>query len=563
MGFLFFVLSALAVAVPLNLRPVYFMVADDYLLNYIANGSYGTEHSDHLIYIQTPLGRILKMLYGVMPDVNWYMVLLAVMIAVSFAVVMYVIYKRSGSLMFAFIPLLPELFIVPFFFTYTVVAILTAVAAGAAMSMDLKEKERKWPWILLAAVLFGLSFNLRKDSFYVGTALACPVMLDAVLTGRMADEPAVLKNVFSVKTLTAAIRKACIPCLTFLLVVGISAVWNHIDYSSDEWREFTRYNEARTDVVDYIMPPYDYMEGILTELGLTKTDYDMLDGWKFCEKAVFSTETLEKLAVRTHEYVTNAMRLSYVKRVATKYNIMLVLIPLIVWLFLLIRSRDLHKLSDILILLIYAALLVMLTFVKMRFVHRVGMPMALGAVFSLLLCEARLNEEAKKELFSVPKCAAGAVLGILILIFGVSYVRDYRNTNYLSFRNLALPDASQIREELRSHPEKLYIMDAGILSNIYYYDLPVQQLKRTDDFKNIIRSGSWDSYSPRFYNQAGSYIDDPDHLLTALVREENVRFVTMDSRGVVKFLGEQYGRKVRREPEILFEQSGIGIVRFM
>ncbi|MBP3914230.1 MAG: hypothetical protein J6D14_07480, partial [Lachnospiraceae bacterium] len=146
---------------------------------------------------------------------------------------------------------------------------------------------------------------------------------------------------------------------------------------------------------------------------------------------------------------------------------------------------------------------------------------------------------------------------------GASYVRDYRNTNYLSFRNLALPDASQIREELRNHPEKLYIMDAGILSNIYYYDLPVQQLKRTDDFKNIIRSGSWDSYSPRFYNQAGSYIDDPDHLLTALVREENVRFVTMDSRGVAKFLGEQYGRKVRKEAEILFEQSGVGIVRFM
>ena len=70
MGFLFFVLSAFAVAVPLNLRPVYFMVADDYLLNYIANGSYGTEHSDHLIYIQSPLGRFLKMLYGVMPGVN-------------------------------------------------------------------------------------------------------------------------------------------------------------------------------------------------------------------------------------------------------------------------------------------------------------------------------------------------------------------------------------------------------------------------------------------------------------------------------------------------------------
>ena len=563
MGFLFLILSALVVVVPFILRPVYFMVADDYLLNYIANGSYGTENSDHLIYIQTPLGRLLKMLYGIAPGVNWYMVLLAVMIAVSFAVIMYVIYKRSGSIVFALLPLLPELFIVPFFFTYTVVAIIAAVAAGAAMSMDLQAKERKWLWIILSAVLFGLSFNLRKDSFLVGTALACPVMLDAAVTGVMGNELPALKNVFSLKTLTAVLRKALIPCLSFLLVIGISAVLNHMDYSSEEWREFTRYNQARTDVVDYIMPPYDYMEEILTELGLTKTDYDMLEGWKFCEKAVFSTETLEKLAKRTHEYVTNDLRLSYVKRVATKYNVMLVLIPLIVWVFLLIRSRDLHTLSGILILLIYAALLIVLAFIKMRFVHRVGMPMALGAVFSLLLCEYPLNAETGKNIFSVPKCAAGAVLGVLILIFGVSYLRDYRNTNYNSFRSLALPDAPQIREELRSNPETLYIMDAGILSNIYYYDLPVQQLKPTDDFKNIIRSGSWDSYSPRFYKQAGSYIDDPDHLLTALVREDCVRFVTLDSRGVAKFLGEQCGKKVRKEAEVLYDQSGVGIVRFM
>ena len=563
MGFLFLILSALVVVVPFILRPVYFMVADDYLLNYIANGSYGTENSDHLIYIQTPLGRLLKMLYGIAPGVNWYMVLLAVMIAVSFAVIMYVIYKRSGSIVFALLPLLPELFIVPFFFTYTVVAIIAAVAAGAAMSMDLQAKERKWLWIILSAVLFGLSFNLRKDSFLVGTALACPVMLDAAVTGVMGNETPALKNVFSLKTLTAVLRKALIPCLSFLLVIGISAVLNHMDYSSEEWREFTRYNQARTDVVDYIMPPYDYMEEILTELGLTKTDYDMLEGWKFCEKAVFSTETLEKLAKRTHEYVTNDLRLSYVKRVATKYNVMLVLIPLIVWVFLLIRSRDLHTLSGILILLIYAALLIVLAFIKMRFVHRVGMPMALGAVFSLLLCEYPLNAEAKEKRFSVPRYAAAAVLGILILVFGVSYLRDYRNTNYNSFRSLALPDAPQIREELRSHPETLYIMDAGILSNIYYYDLPVQQLKQTDDFKNIIRSGSWDSYSPRFYKQAVSYIDDPDHLLTALVREDCVRFVTLDSRGVAKFLGEQCGKKVRKEAEVLYDQSGVGIVRFM
>ncbi len=56
-------LSVFLTLMTIPFRDPYYMEPDDYLLNYIANGSYGTEHSHYLIYIRGSIGLILKGLY--------------------------------------------------------------------------------------------------------------------------------------------------------------------------------------------------------------------------------------------------------------------------------------------------------------------------------------------------------------------------------------------------------------------------------------------------------------------------------------------------------------------
>lgn len=65
-----------ASALPFLTGTVYFMVADDYLINYIANGSYGLTYSDRLTFLRMPLGVLLKFLYGLTSSWNWYFLLL-------------------------------------------------------------------------------------------------------------------------------------------------------------------------------------------------------------------------------------------------------------------------------------------------------------------------------------------------------------------------------------------------------------------------------------------------------------------------------------------------------
>ena len=121
-------LSLAACALPFLTGTVYFMVADDYLLNYIANGSYGLTNSDHLIFIRIPVGALLKALYSVTASVNWYMILLLAGTVLSFALLHTCVWKRTGSYPAMLLSLIINYITVAYFFSFTVVAFLCCPA---------------------------------------------------------------------------------------------------------------------------------------------------------------------------------------------------------------------------------------------------------------------------------------------------------------------------------------------------------------------------------------------------------------------------------------------------
>ena len=126
-------LSLAACALPFLTGTVYFMVADDYLLNYIANGSYGLENSDHLIFIRIPVGALLKALYSVSSSVNWYMILLLAGTVLSFALLHTCVWKRTGSCPAMILSLVINYITVAYFFSFTVVAFLCCAAGFAVL----------------------------------------------------------------------------------------------------------------------------------------------------------------------------------------------------------------------------------------------------------------------------------------------------------------------------------------------------------------------------------------------------------------------------------------------
>ena len=83
---------------------------------------------------------------------------------------------------------------------------------------------------------------------------------------------------------------------------------------------------------------------------------------------------------------------------------------------------------------------------------------------------------------------------------------------------------------------------------LYYCDRAVKDVLCTNTFRNIVRSGSWDSFSERYYLQAESlHLADPDRPLLSLVTNPGTIFVSQDASLMQAFLSEQTGKNIQVE----------------
>lgn len=555
----FLPLAAAVSALPLLTGRIYYMVADDYLLNSIACGAFGRDGSPYLVFIRTPAGLLLKWLYGIAPSVNWYAAMLIALISISFAVLAAVIWKRSGSFLLMLLVFLVNAIIVPFFFTFTVTAFVLAGAGGALWFYALSENEEKGA--LAAAVcgslIFAASDIMRKDSFVIGAAAACPLLLEGLhmRLGAARRKVRPKRNVF---------RLAAAP-LVLAAAIGASVLCDRGMYSNPDWKAFMSYTDARSSVVDEPAAPYapPYSDA-LAEAGFTELDYKLLQGWKFAEKPVFSEEALAKAGEIGKTAVTQDRRRGYFKNVfAKRSNVLYLLIPAALFAALLAAGRRSHIIPGLLTLLIFYGTVFGLVYVRMRYVYRVSAPvMGLAALMLILENCDREKRSGKTEKapggrhdeHGLKKVIARAVRRVLTVLFAavmlacaVAYFQAYRKANRIVRMSQEEMPMRALAEEIRSHPDRLYICDAAVLSSVFYYGTPVTKVGRTTVPRNAVRSGSWDTFSPRYYAQTEQFIPDPDRLLTSLVTAENVYYVSGGNGGISAFLEEQTGRAVTYE----------------
>ena len=135
---------------------------------------------------------------------------------------------------------------------------------------------------------------------------------------------------------------------------------------------------------------------------------------------------------------------------------------------------------------------------------------------------------------------------LLIFVLFARFNEYYEEINPMPRMNCEVPPLAELTNEIASHPDTLYVMDSSVLSRQFYFGTPVNLVQRTDRFKNIVRSGSWDSYSPRYYAQVSRYLEDPDNLLTGIVDSDRVVWVSGSGAEELRaFYREQKGRKAK------------------
>ena len=579
-------LSAFLCLVTLPFRTLYFMEPDDYLLNFIANGSYGWKYSENLVYIRTSVGYLLKGLYHLTGTVNWYAVLLLLVILCSFAVFYDILWLRTRSAAALLLTASLNFLAVPVFFTYTAAAFFSACAGFLLLEDGLfhSPDSNNTGTVELTAgiVFFYFGFALRKDTIVPELALCFPIAMYSFLHTIRGYSPKVQKR-DGIHSVRHPFHRILPALLAGILLFGGDVVIQSKSYGSDTWRFFSSFNEARTSVVDYNRLSYDLHKTELENAGLSATDYDMLCSWKFADKKVFTIDGMTAAGKLARHSFSLPERVADARQDLQGATLRIFLLPAAAWTFVLFLNfarRRKRRLSPALLsgltLLMWYLLCAALLLYRMRFVARVAAPLMMTAIIWILTAglghgQAAPARKNVKQEQAVPACenekpdtenSSGrksvwkescqnvicSVLAIVTLLLTVGMeitctrdflasTRDHRQAGNTAYQS--------VKEEITADSSRLCIIDGYVLSMLYYYDRPVKDVLCTDTFWNIVRSGSWDSFSERYYLQAENlHLTDPDRPLLSLVTDPGTIFVSQDASLMQAFLSEQTGKNI-------------------
>lgn len=555
------VLLAIMLLVPGMLFPTKYFAEDDYLMNYIANGSLGEAGRACLIYPNFLFGKALTVLYDIAPTVNWYLFALLAAVAAAFAMFHFTL-VRLGAGRAAQTMCLAANLLAPFFVTFTISSYLISAAGLFLLSVMALEHRGTGRDAAIATGCFVGGFLIRPGTLISVVGLTIPLLVlllcdvwhaeparrKATLLGAgflMAGAVLVqisawiagLAVVVGAGILFFAgavgLRRFC-ACITAALLCCCGAqIINQVVISTPQWNDFASYTQARSYVLDYDFVEYaDYAEE-LTALGVTETGYECLKTWSFADREVFSQDVLQKIHRLTPskvKYELNTIQLLH-EAFSSPVNAILFLSVPVVAAALMSFCEKKRRVG---VWICAAFVLMQLTglLLRRRLVLRVGLPLVVLSVLECLLIFR-----------PVRKCrCAGALAIVAVVLFGMAGVKTVTRAHLATAQKEILKPMYSF---LEAETHTLFVMPTALYNELYY-EIPMLEVARVDTFDNVVKLGSGDTYSLRYYNQMNRFgLRQPDRLMLALAQESNVYYLAQNVDLIERYMTEQLDEPIK------------------
>lgn len=411
------------------------------------------------------------------------------------------------------------------YLTYTSIAYL---AVGVFMIYVYVRPERKLVLEDLLFVILALCGILMRGEILITTFL----MLS----------PCLLKPIFESKKK----RTASVTAIIILAVVYLSTQsYNNAVYHADDvWSKYYDWNVASTNIRDFAAIDYEAYRETFLDIGWSSNDLALVSSWKFIDLNTFSEDNLEKVASAVSindRYELNPFKLAY-GMIGQKTS----LIMLVSALFIILSQKRPRRIKEwvwnlaacIIPLGLMGAL-----FLRQRYVERIAVPiLILGLLQMLFLIKPNSSRKNRALRFT-----ALILCCSLLLIAEMRFVKQTEGNPH-----------EELSEYLHSTEDILFITNSG-LANELLCSNAIINISVRDYYPNVLKMGSWDSYTKRYYNQISKFgIKDPDNMFYALATEENVRLLTYEPKDCValeRYLLEHYSLRGRFVEEQRFEDG--------
>ena len=267
--------GALAVLVGFKLLGVLvYDTNDDALMAGLSYGYYGAPEGK-LIYINPILGELLAWLQSRIPALPWYYLVELGLMAVTMAVYYYLVLDRQGKRGLPAVVLLTLVFAIALLtrVQYTKIA-GAASGAGVLLMLHCVREKKSWYTGLLGGLLALAGFLLRADAFFM------------VLIPLFGVGAALLWELLRKKECRRALG-LCGAFLVLFALCGGGMLVQKRAYSSPDWQQYLRYNDLRTELLDYGFPDYGENQALYGSLHISQEDLKLFQSWDFGDPEVF------------------------------------------------------------------------------------------------------------------------------------------------------------------------------------------------------------------------------------------------------------------------------------
>lgn len=489
---------------------ILFETNDDRYISEILSGALTGAPEAHTTYVNYLLCLPLMFLYRITGNIAWYGILLVAIQVLCHSILFYAFYTKWKlySLPFFLGVLLSGLYIAGLL-QYTSTAALLAVT-GYVVLLMLPDSRKKYSVFFLCELF---AFLLR----YQAMLMIQPLGLLTFLGIEFAKKDLVLKDIgtsnssFSNKNL----RRILIPLIVLLLTIVIGLLGNHLGYHSSDWKEYIRFNEARTELFDYYgAPDYASAKNILEKYNVSEAEY-----LSFCNLTILednlSADCLQELAelskeqyYDTHHPSVMDCIISSITNYITDGHWLINRIPIILWICAIIALIVFRNFSFIIPLIgLFLGRTVTWTYLlyRGRIPSRVSVPIYIcEIIFLIVILSEILLRTLTTEKSSRQTTITLFIFGLLFMIIAFkSGLMQYR---YVKQTNQAQTIFDQSFQELQdyclSHPDNIYLIEAQALG--YYKGKALSPTMYQP--RNSLVTGCWYSQSPHMINALNAYI---------------------------------------------------------
>lgn len=316
-------------AITLIMRPS-FETNDDIVFAEFGSGLRGVK-TPRLVFQNYILGLVYRILYQITGRLPWYTIVQYAVLVAAFSAVTYVFMNRLKGywgLYLSFILLWVFGYECYIHIQFTKTAGIAA-ASAVLLLFHVVTSEKVRVWEIVAGFLLGVAgFMYREDQFFASSALMAGVGIYFIFT---------LKKRFPKKEWKRFGLCAGIFGMLLLAVFAVDCM-DRLMYRDHQWQEYQRFNDLRSELLDYGFPDYESNQALYQELGISREAYELYRTWNFNDPDRFTIEVMEKLAEQKPEKRLSGKAIhSFVKRfpgdVIRQKAFWVVLLLFVLWLF--------------------------------------------------------------------------------------------------------------------------------------------------------------------------------------------------------------------------------------